>query len=264
MKCNQVSELSPLYLAGELDGDRAAQFDEHLRTCSSCSAEVGQLKDWDALLREGVLADEVDPSAIDRSVRQTIQVQDQAKGESRPTVPSYRSWIFAAAAIAVFALIGAFGYRHWFSGPISPVYAAVAQDHQVEVVQHARRPWVSDAAVIQLMAARQGVSETAFSALAPANYHLEHAKVCPLDGNIYLHLVYTDGAHELSVFRHQGEMAPLPGSARGSANGKLLHAVSVGPDYLAGFQSGSLTALVVTDQSAPVALAAARSVASVL
>jgi anti-sigma factor RsiW len=264
MNCNQLSELSPLYLAGELDGARAAQFAEHLRSCSPCSAEMREFKDLDARLCEAVLAEKIDPSAIDRSVRQTIQAESQAKGKSYSTTRSHRFWIPAAAAIAFLALIAILSYRRWFSGPVSPVYTAVVHDHQVEVVEHARRAWVSDGAVIQLLAAKQGVPQTAFPALAPANYHLERAKLCPLDGNTYLHLVYTDGAHELSIFLHQGEMAPLPGSARGSANGKVLRTASVGPDYLAGFQSSGFTALVVTDQSAPVALDAARAVALVL
>ena len=247
-----------------MSGNRAAEFDSHLRGCSSCSAEIEQQKDWDTLLRDGVLAEEIDPSAVNLRVRQTIQAAHQAKSPSQFPARSYRLWIPAAAAVILLALIATVGYRHWFGGAVAPVYAAVVNDHQVEVVERARRPWVSDYAVIQLMAARQGVSEGAFAALAPQNYRLDRGKICPLAGNVYLHLVYTDGTHELSVFLHQGEMAPLPGVSRGSADGKVLRAATIGPDYLAAFRSGSLTALIVTDQSAPAALDAARSVARVL
>jgi hypothetical protein len=264
MNCNDLSEISTLYLSGELDEDRAAEFDSHLRGCSYCSVGIEQQKDWDVLLRDGVLAEEIDPSAVDLHVRQTIQAAHQAKVESQVPARSYRLWIPAAAAVILLALVANVGYRHWFGGAVAPVYAAVVHDHQVEVVERARRPWVSDYAVIQLMAARQGVSQSAFAALGPQNYRLDRGKICPLAGNVYLHLVYTDGTHELSVFLHQGEMAPLPGVSRGSADGKVLRAAAIGPDYVAAFRSGSLTALIVTDQSAPAALDAARSVARVL
>lgn len=264
MNCKDFAELSPLYLAGELDEPRAATMDAHLHSCAACAAEIEQQKTLDALLCNGVLADPIDTSEVDVRIRQSLQAERQSKPTLHPFAPAFIRWVAAAAAVVALALLAGLGYRHWFPAPVAPVYAAVVHDHQVEVVERARRPWVSDSAVIQLLAARQGISDYTFAALAPANYRLERAKLCPLAGNVYLHLVYTDGAHELSVFLHQGDAAPLPGSARGSANGKLLHAATVGHDYLAGFQTGNLTALIVTDQSAPAALDAARSVASAL
>jgi len=196
-------------------------------------------------------------------IRQTIQAERQSKFDSHSSTFAHRYWMAIAAVFALAAIAG-LSYRYWPSSVVAPVYAAVVHDHQVEVVERAHRPWVSDSAVIDLLAAKQGVSEGALAAIAPANYHLERAKLCPLDGSTYLHLVYSDGAHELSVFLHQGDLAPLPGATRGSANGRMLHTASVGHDYLAGFQSDRLTALVVTDQSAPAALDAARTVASAL
>jgi Putative zinc-finger len=263
MNCKELAELSPLYLAGELDGVHSAGFEIHLRTCATCATEIEQQKDLDALLCDGVLAEQIDTSALDVRVRQTLQAEREAKLDSHSSTSSRGNWLTIAAVIALAAIAG-LGYRYRVGSAVAPVYAAVVHDHQVEVVEHAHRPWVSDSAVIQLLAAKQGVSEGSFAALAPANYHLERAKLCPLDGNTYLHLVYSDGTHELSVFLHQGDIAPLPGSERESANGRALHTASIGHDYLAGFQSDRLTALVVTDQSAPAALDAARTVASAL
>ncbi len=263
MNCKDLAEFSPLYLAGELDAVRTGAFDIHLRTCAACAAEIEQQKDLDALLCDGVLAEQIDTSAVDVRIRQTLQAEREAKLDSHSSVSSSRYWI-AIAAVITLAAIASLGYRYWVGSAVAPVYAAVVHDHQVEVVERAHRPWVSDSAVIQLLAAKQGVSDSALAALVPASYHLERAKLCPLDGNTYLHLVYSDGVHELSVFLHQGDIAPLPGAGRVSASGKELHTASIGHDYLVGFQSDRLTALVVTDQSAPAALDAARTVASVL
>ena len=204
MNCKELAELSPLYLAGELDEVRMAGFDIHLRTCPACATDIEQQKDLDALLCDGVLAEQIDTSSVDMLVRQTIQAQRESKFDPQSSTSAHRYWIAIAAAIVLAAIAG-LSYRYWPSPVVAPVYAAVVHDHQVEVVEGAHRPWVSDSAVIDLLAAKQGVSESALAAIAPANYHLERAKLCPLDGSTYLHLVYTDGAHELSVFLHQGD-----------------------------------------------------------
>lgn len=262
MNCAETDELSSLYLAGELDEARTAAFDAHLHACAACSARIEEQKNLDALLCDGVLAEQIDTSNVDARVLRAIHTSRTLEGTR---LPMYRRWgIVAAAAILLALIAGLAAYRYTSGAPVTPMYAAVVRDHQLEVVERARRPWVSDAAVIQMLAAKQGIGADAFASLAPANYRLERAKLCPLSGNVYLHLVYTDGAHELSVFLHQGDIAPLPGKVRGSSDGKVLRAASIGQDYLAGFQTGNLTALIVTDQSAPAALDAARSVARAL
>ena len=38
---------------------------------------------------------------------------------------------------------------------------------------------------------------------AIAGYHMEHAKLCRLNGRIFLHVVYSDGSREFSLFLRQ-------------------------------------------------------------
>jgi len=59
-------------------------------------------------------------------------------------------------------------------------------------------PTRTDAAEIAKLAARYSLTDA--SALAPARFHLEKAKMCGLACQSALHLVFTDGARAVSVF----------------------------------------------------------------
>ncbi len=102
------------------------------------------------------------------------------------------------------------------------------------------------------------------AALAPAGYRPEHGKLCRLNGRVFLHLVYTDGAHEFSVFLRERDAGVLPGEPRDSVNGRSLHAADVGDEHLGCFDTDRLRAMVVTDQPGEAALSIARLAAATL
>jgi len=113
------------------------------------------------------------------------------------------------------------------------------------------RRWRTDPAEIEKLAARYGLSNVA--SLAPAGYRLEHAKMCGIGGKPALHLVYTDGGREFSVF--------IRARAGGDAT---LHAVRVGSEHLAAFQSDRVEAVIATGGSSGDCLQFARVVESAL
>jgi hypothetical protein len=86
----------------------------------------------------------------------------------------------AAAAIAAVALLAI------FVRPIPAAFHEAARDHRLEVVEHRLRRW-------------QAKAPEALP-VTPANYRLEHSKICRIEGKPVLHLVYTDGLHEVSVY----------------------------------------------------------------
>jgi hypothetical protein len=69
---------------------------------------------------------------------------------------------------------------------VPAAFHEAARDHRLEVVEHRPRRW-------------QAKAPEALPA-APANYRLEHSKICRIEGKPVLHLVYTDGSHEVSVY----------------------------------------------------------------
>ena len=233
MNCREIEELAPLYLSGELEEDRRAAFRAHLAQCRSCAAELDQQAALDARLRDTV-AELPDASRVERSVRGHITRQ--------------RVWRFAAVAAGVL-LVSALGYR--MLRPVSRLYTDAALDHRLEVMERQPRHWRSDPVEVEKLAARYAMSDVA--ALAPAGYRLEHAKMCGIDGKPALHLVYTNGDREVSVY--------VRARSGGDAG---LHAVRVGGEELVEFQTDRVQAVVATGGSSGECLEFARSAARVL
>jgi anti-sigma factor RsiW len=242
MNCAEVLNLAPLYLTGELEPERADKLAAHVKDCASCAWELGQQKALDAVLRETVLAEEVDSSRVELNVRMVVGVASGAVAAQT----SSRRWMFALAGLAAVLLLAIFLMR------ARPVYAAAAKDHRLEIVELQPRPWSTDRSAIAALAQRQGVSDSAIDRIAPAGYHLAQGKLCFLDGKIFLHLVYANDAGKVSVFLRPADRI------------EAVHAESHGAEHVAGFQDQKLSALFVTEQSGDAALRFARSAAGVI
>ena len=233
MNCRDIADLAPLHLSGELEVARRAAFDSHLSQCRSCARQMEQQVVMDARLAAALAAPLPDATALERSVRARIARER-----------SHR-WMFAAAAaLVLFAAV--LGYR-----ALRPphLYADAALDHRLEVMEHQPRHWRTDPAEIQKLAAKYQLQDA--SAWAPAGYRLEHAKMCGVDGKPALHLVYTDGAREFSVYILR----------RTGAAPRNLHTVSIGQEHLAAFQTDRFEAVIATAESSAECLQFARIVA---
>ena len=269
MNCRDISALAPLYFSGELDGPEVAAFADHLKTCSSCAAEIERQAYFDARLREIVLSDETDVTPIDRRVRLEIAA-DSGRTVVRRNPPRRisRRWVLAVAGIAAIVLLLDVGYRDLFGRHVSRVYAAAATDHRLEVVELHPRQWFADSAQIEILARQMGVPASAISALSSGSYHLNRAKLCRLDGRIFLHLVFSDGAQEFSVFLRQRDSESLADRVWETESGKSLHVSDPSSgqnvEHVASFETAQLTVVVVTDESADQVANIARFASSVL
>ncbi len=194
----------------------------------------------DQRLRERILAEEVDTSRVELAIRNQIRA-------NRRTVPG---WAVAAAAVIGMVLTGEFSYRTFLKERTPPVCTAAAQDHEREIVNAEPRRWLLDMSAIQSLAAKQGVPASAIVALGTTGYRLERGRLCFLNKQIYLHLVYTKNGGEFSVYLRPRGGEPLGGT---------VQQVDMGPDNLAYFQSRGLTAVFVSHQAAGDVLAFARA-----
>jgi anti-sigma factor RsiW len=261
MNCSDITEFAPLYIAAELDSQRASEFDAHLKTCPACMAELETQARLDARFREALLAKDVNVSRVNRRIRELIAAD--SSGSAVPqSQPRRGRWMTAVMGIAAAFLLLAAGYL-LVPGHIARVYADAATDHQLEVVEQRPRPWITDPAAIAALAEKQGISDSVPLEL-PSGYRLEHAKVCQLDGRFYLHLVYSDGSREFSLFLRRRDGQQLTGAIRGFANGRFLRASNTGSEHIASFETSRLTAMVATDQPADVALHLAKVVSAAL
>lgn len=264
MDCSEVEKLAPLYLSGELDRERAGAIDAHLRFCACCMGEIESQAKLDARMREIIAGEHVDATAVERWIRARISNEPLNKIASIPARPAGRRWVGAAMGIAAVLLLAAIGYVGLSSPHVARVYADAAKDHQREVVEEEPRRWLSDRASIAALAQGQGIAASAPFAISSGPYHLERARLCFLDGRIYLHAVYTDGAHDFSVYFRVRGSEPLPGSAREIDNGRIVHTSTLGTEEVASLQTKDLTVLTVSDRYSGDALQVARLAATAL
>lgn len=240
MNCSDVVERSWSYLSGALNARESEEFAAHLEGCGACARTL----ELDARLRGAILAEACDASAVEERVRERIGA---GAGLRRFSIAAG-----AAAAIAAMLAAALFVYRDEVR--VSPVYADAALDHRQEVVEHERRTWVSDADAIMALLARLGLADPAVAAFSPRGYRLEGARLCRLNGKVFLHLVYTDGPHEISVFVGQPDAA----HARGPET------ASFGSEYVAAFETSRVSGLVVAEQSRDRTVEIARDASSAL
>ncbi len=220
MNCNEVTDVRPRYLSGELDSAQAAAMADHLRDCQACARD----HQLDMLLRRGILAEAIDASGLESRVR----------GRIRRGLVLRRAALGAIAAV----LIAAIGISLTMRRAADPLYIDAVQDHEDEVVQGKARHWISGEQEIAALAARQGVPKSAIDAVARAGYRIARARLCRLNGRIFLHLVYNDDSHEFSVFLRRADQGE-------ASTTRILRA---GSEWVAGLEMPALAALVVTPQ----------------
>lgn len=265
MNCSDIAELAPLYIAGELDPRRAAELDAHLKACPACMRELEEEARLDARLREVVLADKTDASRVDRRVRELIAARPEADAPVIARWPMPRRWVIAGMGIAAALLLSVLGYSLVLGTSVARVYADAAADHRMEVVERQPRPaWLVDPAQIAALAQQHGIPGSEVLALALEGYHLDRGRVCGLDNRAFLHLVYSNGTKEFSVYLRLRDAGRLPGAVREVVNGKPLRICDLGSEHIASFETTRVTALVVADDSADDALHFARMAAAAL
>jgi anti-sigma factor RsiW len=231
MNCADATALIELRLTGELDRARTEALSAHLQACSACAFELARVKEFNERFRAEILADRVDTLPLDSRVMARIASQRALR----------RTWITAGISVAAVMLAGLIGYRTLFPRTAQAVYAAAARDHRYEVVDRNPRKWQTDSGSILDLVVRRGVAASIIPAFAPAGYRLAEGKLCLLNGQIFLHLVYTNGRENYSVYVGPGEEGK-------SLAVSAISAADVGAEHVAGFDYGTRKALVVTDQ----------------
>jgi anti-sigma factor RsiW len=267
LSCSELSDLIPLYLAGELDAGeinkpQAARFAAHLAVCPRCAAQVAEMTALDDQLRVGVLTEPIETGALERQVLHRIAL------EAEPRRRSVWNWGLAAG-LAAAALASVVGLRLAFPPKPIGLLAAAARDHRTEIVDRQPRKWQSDLASASALAASRGIRSSLITAVAGTGYAFKEARLCRLDGFVFLHLVYTDGGREFSVFLRQEDGGVVNGTKhagrpRDSTGGNPIYTADLGGEHTAGFMHGTLKAMIVTESPGDAALHMAQTAASVL
>src|SRR5207237_7581468 len=117
------------------------------------------------------------------------------------------------------------------------IWADAADDHNEEVVKRAQRKWLYGTAEINAMVAEKTGDAKLVAQLAPEHYHIDRMRICELAMRTYLHLVYTDGRHEISFFLRRRGGEQLTGPKLADNNGRGVAGESVEQLQIAGAQS---------------------------
>jgi len=259
MNCTKTKELLPLYLSGELDAKAMAEFELHLGACPACAEELKLQQQFDAILREA--ADEQLPDA--RALRASVRRRMQAPHGWREWLSGQHNLRLAGiAALIVVTLAAGLVYYSTRQSTLRDIYAAAAKDHFDDVVRRVpKEGWHELPAEVAALV-RERIGDPALTAeLAPATYRLVRVRMCNLNGNAFGHLIYEKDGQTVSVFVRRS-IDELPGAPVDTINGHALHAQSTDDFKVAGFQSGDLTVLVVSDLPAEQNLRLARETAS--
>lgn len=192
----------------------------------------------DQRVRESVLAEQIDASRVEAAVRKQIRPRH---------VPG---WAVAAAAVIAMIAASVLSHRSFVKEssvkqPTPPICVAAAQDHQREIVEGESRPWLADRSAIQSLAEKEGVPASAIAALDSTGYRLQRARLCFLQKQVFLHLVYGKDDREYSVY-----LRPPSGLFNDSVHGGKT---------LAYFESDRVTAVFVSQGADAFAFARAAS-----
>jgi hypothetical protein len=240
MTCRELRNLAPLYHSGELGAVDREAFAAHRAACPECDHEIESQANLDSQIAGALARDYPDASRVKQRFRGALAAQR-----------SRRRWILAAAAALV--LVAGLGVARVYRRPTpAPAWiAAAARDHWSELVERQPRHWRTAPPEIAVVASQNGFAYAQVAALAPAGYKLERAKTCRIEGQPTLHLVFSDGAREYSVYLRPHISAKAP-----------VDVVAHGAEHVAAFETGRYRAAVVTVGSEPECEALARTAAS--
>jgi|SRR5947209_4619601 len=232
MDCKTVGELRNRQ--DRLTRFEREAFERHFSECVACHTECADTY-IDVIVRETVLADHFDTTAFERGVRSKMRRAE------RP--PWFRSLQWQVAPLLALALLLLFLLLR--PRAVSPTILSEAiEDHSEEVVHHSPLEWTSDSGRIATLMYSWTGNAALDKRLAPAGFHLDRVRICELMNRTYLHLVYSDGAREVSIFVRKRDGESLTGKERLVRSRSLLTRQSQDIS-VAAFQSRDLTVVFV-------------------
>ena len=226
--CAGIRMRAPLYLSGELEAEEHEAFAAHIAKCSACAAKIAEDRNLDAVLRSAFGGVSPDTSRLEQALRRKIAVDRRRR---------HQAWAGAIAATMALLAAGALGWARCSRPP--QWYADAALDHRTEVIEGQPRRWRTSDTELAGLAAQNGLQLGRVTALAAAGYRLERAKICGIDGQRMLHLVFSSGTRRYSVF-----VSPHLGPV------ERVRTLRRGAEQVGGFETGHFRGLVVSDGSA--------------
>lgn len=195
MNCKELDQNSTFYFSHELDAQQSADFLAHLESCPSCAAKVRQQQELDHLLRSTVLSQEMDTRALEFRIRRELTNTPQRR------IVFPRRLALVAAGLVLLATLGVLS-SNWLrtTREMSAICADAIVDHRVEVTENAPRKWTADLERIAAISQKVIGTQINPEQFAPSGYHFERARICSLVDKRYVHMVFSNGSQQISMF----------------------------------------------------------------
>jgi hypothetical protein len=198
MNCPYYEQVTEAYLSGEIEG---LQWRTHLQNCLDCTAKLSAESDFDLIIKQAVTEERL----------QTRQLESHVRAAIRKSSP-WRLPIFVMVRYAIAAsvflgtlTIATIGYARGRID-LSAICVDAVDDHREEIIDKAPRRWRSDPKQLATLSQKITGDPSIPERVVPPGYHLIGARICDLHGKRYMHLDFSDGSNEISLFlRHQEE-----------------------------------------------------------
>ena len=227
MNCTYSDQVTDAYLSGEIEGP---EWRTHLNKCSECAAKLSAESDFDLVIKHAVNEERLQTRQLEAHVRNAIRNSSPWKS---PVMVLVR-YSFAATAIFATLLVATFGYAKGRMD-LSATCGDAVDDHQEEVIGKAPRKWKVEDKDVQALAQKMVGDPQAAQRVTPAGYHLVGARVCVLHGKRYMHLDYSDGTNQVSLFLRHRDIQPLTARVLG-----WFHNNAPAAERVEGFSVGSM------------------------
>lgn len=236
--CRETRELLGLYLDSELEAVPTKHVSAHLERCAHCRRESESLRSQDEILARSVRGDQNDTERL----RASIIAAAFGRGRTRlPAVaaPRATAWAFAVAC-GIFIALASLLYSPGLVGvdTASPLHRAAAVNHRACAAEADASDWIRSESAVVGAAKLFFRGEGQLPLGAADGYRLARARFCLLDGNSFLHVVYTGpGGREASLFIGRTDSPPPAGGRHVALAGHTLELSRV-----AGLNVGSAAA----------------------
>lgn len=198
MNCPYVDSITDAYLSGEIEN---AQWRTHIAGCAWCSSRLSEEADLDLLLKHALTEKPVATQRLETRIRNSI---------NRSGIPVRTPMlVFRYASLAMLILgalsLATFGYAKSRIDRTA-ICVDAADDHREEVIDKAPRKWRIDPQGLRALSQKMTGDSALAQRIAIPGYQFSGARTCFLHGNRYMHLRYSNGTNEISVFvRHRDE-----------------------------------------------------------
>lgn len=236
LRCADVLERLPEYLADALETPQSDEVAAHLETCPDCAMALATERRLDQLVAHAV--NDAAPSSAALQSRLAEHIA------GRPKV-NYQWWRMAAVAAAVASMVLGLGIWRGFAGyQVHMLCADAADDHHTEITLREARRWRTTPQEISDLAKRELGSGELPQNIEGQHLTLARARVCRLRGSRFMHLVYAQGGREVSVFLALDK--PGQPSTRDAMPTPIHDEHDIGVD-VSTFRLGNLVVVVASD-----------------